>query len=201
MTLKNKTNSVKSDFIAITEIVIVGLLTLILAPSSWAISKLPLAIPIKISNEKIVFSFKELLDDANDGEIREIAVCRRFGSLCIKKVADVQFPHDFREQEMTMFQIYPQAVQLQQDSPALHAGGSYTLFVYFRERGRKQTVSNTIAFFAWYKQEQDLRSKPLANALRAESGKIRTAEHHPPPGTTLPFTNHPSAISRKLVER
>ena len=117
--------------------------------SSWAISKLPPEIPIKASGEKVVFSFKAFLDETNDGAIKEIVVCRRLGSRCIERVWDVQFPQGFTEQEMTMFQTYPQAVQREQNPSALYAGGSYTLFVYFHERGKRkmQTVSSTIVGF------------------------------------------------------
>lgn len=128
---------------------LLGVMAFVVCNASLARSKLPPDIPIMIADESVVFSFKLLLDETNDGEIREIAVCRRFGSRCTEDVWKIEFPHGLMEQEVRLFQTYPQAVELNRNPSALHADGSYYLYVKFHERGRrkKQTVSSMLRSF------------------------------------------------------
>lgn len=139
-------------------IIFLSALAFAVLPLSWATSKLPPDIPIMLLDEKIVFSFKEIFDQTNDGEITNIAVCRQLGSLCVEEVWVVQFPQGWRAQEITMFQTHPQTVQLKRNPSALHAGGNYALYVDFHERGRrkKQTVNNTITEFCLIQDEARL---------------------------------------------
>ncbi|WP_269508525.1 hypothetical protein [Burkholderia sp. IMCC1007] len=145
--------------------VLAGLLAFVLCASSWATSKVPPEIQVSVADGKIVFSFRNLLGETNDGEITKIAVCRQSGSRCVEDVWVIRLPSGWQGQELTLFHAAPpEAVVLKNNPSALYAGGSYALYVNFHERGRRkaQTVDNTVTEFCLVQAGGGLHLQPPA---------------------------------------